>query len=68
MGSKNKTENMKEYQREYYLRKRKKGKCKNKTENMKEYQRHYYLENRDEILLIRAEHYRNKVKEPNKIK
>jgi hypothetical protein len=31
MGSKTKTENMKEYQREYYLRNRKKGKCKNIT-------------------------------------
>ncbi len=43
MGSKNKTENKKEYQ--YYLRNRKKEKGKNKTETMKEYQREHYLKN-----------------------
>ena len=68
MGSKNKTENMKEYQREYYLRNRKKEKGKYKTENMKEYQREYYLKNIEIISAIRAEFYNNKVNESSKTK
>ena len=37
-------------------------------EILQEYQRQYYLRNRDEISLIRAEHYINKKQERNKIK
>ena len=35
---------------------------------IQEYQREYYLRNRDEILLLRAESYRDKLKERNKMK
>ena len=51
----------KEYQREYHL--------KNKyasQEYRREYKNEYYLKNPDRILSIKAEHYRNKVKEGNK--
>jgi hypothetical protein len=52
MGYKGKSD--KEYQREYYLK------------NKKEYQRQYYLRNINTTSSIRAEYYRNKVKERNK--
>ena len=52
MGYKGKSD--KEYQREYYLK------------NKKEYQRQYYLRNIYTTSSIRAEYYRNKVKEGNK--
>ena len=52
MGYKGKSD--KEYQREYYLK------------NKKEYQRQYYLRNINTTSSIRAEYYRNKVKEGNK--
>ncbi len=41
---------------------------KNNYEVLQEYQKQYYLRNRDEILLIRAEHYINNKKERNKNK
>ncbi len=59
MGYKGKSD--KEYQREYYLRKQYAGQV-----YKREYKNDYYLKNRDRILLIKAEHYRNKVKECNK--
>ena len=52
MGYKGKSD--KEYQREYYLK------------NKKEYQRQYYLRNINTTSSIRAEYYRNKVKEGKK--
>ena len=52
MGYKGKSD--KEYQREYYLK------------NKKEYQRQYYLRNIYTTSSIRAEYYRNKVKEGKK--
>ncbi len=40
----------------------------NGQEYKREYQRDYYYRNKDKILLIKAEHYRNKVRERNKNK
>ena len=58
MGFKGKSD--KEYQREYYLRKQYAS-----QEYKREYKNEYYLKNRDQILSIKAVHYRNKVKEGN---
>ncbi len=39
---------------------------KNSYVNIREYQKKYYLRNRNQISVIRAEYYINKVKERNK--
>ena len=63
-----------EYQREYYYKNREQRLLKmrqynkNNYEILQEYQRQYYLRYRDEISLIRAEHYINKKQERNKNK
>ncbi len=63
-----------EYQRNDYCKNREQQLLKIRQYNNKnyeiiqEYQREYYLRNRDEILLLRAESYRDKLKERNKMK
>ena len=63
-----------EYQKEYYYKNREQRLLKmrqynkNNYEILQEYQRKYYLKYRDEISLIRAEHYINKKQERNKNK
>jgi hypothetical protein len=63
-----------EYQRNYYYKNRQQQLLKmrqynkNNYDTIQEYQRQYYLRYRDEISLIRAEHYINKKQESNKNK
>jgi|LakMenE01Jun11ns_1017448.scaffolds.fasta_scaffold9207959_2 hypothetical protein len=63
-----------EYQKEYYYKNREQRLLKmrqynkNNYDTIQEYQRQYYLRYRDEISLIRAEHYINKKQESNKNK
>jgi hypothetical protein len=63
-----------EYQKEYYYKNREQRLLKmrqynkNNYDTIQEYQRQYYLRYRDEISLIRAEHYINKKQERNKNK
>ena len=63
-----------EYQKEYYYKNREQRLLKmrqynkNNYDTIQEYQRQYYLRYRDEISLIRAEHYMNKKHERNKNK
>ena len=63
-----------EYQKEYYYKNREQRLLKmrqynkNNFEILQEYQRKYYLKYRDEISLIRAEHYIYKKQERNKNK
>jgi hypothetical protein len=63
-----------EYQRKYYYIKREQRLLKmrqyddNNYEIIQEYQRQYYLRYRDEILILRAEHYINEKQERNKNK
>ena len=60
-----------EYQKEYYYKNREQRLLKMRQYNydtIQEYQRQYYLRYRDEISLIRAEHYINKKQESNKNK
>ena len=63
-----------EYQRNYYYKNKEQRLLKmreyNKTnyDTLQEYQRQYYLRYRDEISLIRAEHYIYKKQERNKNK
>ena len=61
MGYKGKSD--KEYQREYYYKNKYR-----RQEYRREYQREYYYRNKDKTLLIKSEHYRNKVRERNKNK
>jgi hypothetical protein len=63
-----------EYQKEYYYKNREQRLLKmrqynkNNYDTIHEYQRQYYLRYRDEISLIRAEHYIKKKHESNKNK
>jgi hypothetical protein len=67
-------ESRREYQRNYYYKNKEQRLLKMREYNKKnyeilqEYQRQYYLRYRDEISLIRAEHYINKKQERNKNK
>ena len=67
-------ESRREYQRNYYYKNKEQRLLKMREYNKKnyeilqEYQRKYYLKYRDEISLIRAEHYINKKQERNKNK